>query len=260
MRALIVLLLLPFAAADCIDLIDGQTIGESTTLCGSTYDIPNGIVINTSNVVLDCAGSILRGNSGESNIGIKIEDAQNVTVKNCNILTFSQGLYLTNVQYSSIIDNSILKNRIGIRMLDAFENVIAQNNDKSHQLPVSAINSRFNVVMMSNRNIDREFCEVNACNTNAQMNVCVSNDLYCSVQCSYEADTDCPRPKEQIAEPKKQEESIPEKIKEPEVEKVNVTKPAELKEVNERKIPLVMQVFIYVVLYGFAFLVFRLKK
>src|SRR5574341_859731 len=161
---LMFLLVLPMAAAECIEPTDGMTIRENILFCSSTYDIPNGITIGANDVVLDCGTAVLRGVVGESEIGIKAENVDHITIKNCNIVTFTQGIYLKNVTNSLIEENAILKNRIGIRMLDSYENIIRENSDKSFQFAVSSINSKFNVVMLGNKEIERTFCEVNACN------------------------------------------------------------------------------------------------
>lgn len=188
---LIVLLLIPIAAAECTEPTDGMTITQSATLCGKTYDIPNGIRIAASDVVFDCAGSVLRGITGQSEIGVRVENANNVTIRNCNIVTFTQGLYLKNVTNSLIEKNGFLKNSIGVRLLDSYENIIRDNNDKSFQFAVSAISSKFNVVILGNKNVERAFCEVNACNEEREMNVCEAGDFYCSKKCTDQTDADC---------------------------------------------------------------------
>ena len=124
-------------------------------------------------------------------------------------------MFIKNVTNSLIEQNAILKNRIGIRMLDSYENVIRDNNDRSRQVPVSAINSKFNVIMLGNRNIDREFCEFNSCNEFREMDVCESGDFYCSSRCSYKTDDDCPPPKiEQVKQEKPPEKTADELIEE----------------------------------------------
>jgi parallel beta-helix repeat protein len=188
---LLFLLFIPIAAAECAEPTDGMTITQSMTLCGKTYDIPNGIKIASSDVVFDCAGSILRGVTGQSEIGVRVENADNVTLRNCNIVTFTQGLYLKNVTNSLIEENGFLKNNIGVRLLDSYENIIRDNNDKSFQFAVSAISSKFNVVMLGNKNVERAFCEVNACNEEREMNVCEAGDFYCSKKCNSQNDVDC---------------------------------------------------------------------
>ncbi len=195
-EALLVIIVLfsTFAAAECIEPTDGMIITKDVLFCSSTYDISNGISIGADNVVLDCGTAVLRGVVGESEIGIRAEDVTGITIKNCNVITFTQGLYLKNVTNSFVEDNAFLKNRIGIRLLDAYENTIRDNNDKSFQVAVSAINSKFNIVMLGNKEIERAFCEVNACNEFRDMNVCEAGDFYCSKKCSPQTDVDCVSP------------------------------------------------------------------
>lgn len=206
----VLLLLLPIAAAECIEPTDGMTITQDTLLCSDTYDMPSGITIAANGVALDCGTGVLRGVVGESEIGIRAEGVDGITIKNCNILTFTQGIYLKNVTNAVIENNAILKNRIGIRMLDSYENNIRNNNDKSFQFAVSAINSKYNVVMLGNKEIERAFCEVNACNEFRDMNPCEAGDFYCSKKCTPQTDADCAKP-----------------IPVPVVEKVNATEKVE---------------------------------
>lgn len=185
------LLLSTLAFAECVEPVDGMTITESTEFCSSTYDLLSGITITGDNLVVDCHSAILRGIVGQSEIGLKVVNSNNLTLRNCNIVTFTQGLYLKNVTNSLIEDNSLLKNRIGIRLLDAFENSIKNNNDKSFQVAVSAINSKYNYIIHNNKDIKRAFCAVNACNQYKDMNVCEAGDFYCSKKCTPATDPDC---------------------------------------------------------------------
>lgn len=259
-RLLLFLLFIPFVVADCVEPSDGMIIRESTTFCSSTFDVLNGITIAADNVVLDCSTGILRGVVGQSEIGVRVENVDGITIKNCNIVTFNQGLYLKNVTNSLIEDNAFLKNRIGIRLLDSFENVIRDNSDKSFQVAVSAINSKFNTVMLGNKEIERAFCEENACNEHRDMTVCVAGDFYCSRKCSVQTDSDCgPVVKEEpVKEPVKSAEEIIEEIEESVVLNDSVVeKPAV---VEKDSLPFVTKLFIYVVLYGIAFVVLVLAR
>ncbi|HLC33031.1 MAG TPA: NosD domain-containing protein [Candidatus Nanoarchaeia archaeon] len=190
MRVVFLFIIAASVASACIDITDGSEITQNVQLCSRTYDLPSGITVRTSNIRLDCGTAILRGFDGQG-VGIKIENADNVTVRNCHILTFDQGMLLKNVTNSLIEDNGLLKNRIGIRMIESYENTIRKNNDRSHQLAISAVSSKFNVVMFGNRDIDRAFCEVNACNRERDMQVCENGDFYCSARCSPANDDDC---------------------------------------------------------------------
>lgn len=252
----ILLLLSGFAAAACIEPTDGMTIRESMIFCSSTYDVPSGLTIAANNVVLDCGTAVLRGIVEQSEIGLRLENIDGVTIKNCNILTFNQGIYLKNVTNSLIEDNAILKNRIGIRMLDSYENTIRDNSDKSFQVAVSAINSKYNVVMLGNKEIERAFCEVNACNEFRDMNVCESGDFYCSKKCTPESDADCApiiaAPSlEPPKEPEKTVEQLVEEVKK-EIEGKPVEKPEEIA-AEKPKLPSITKFIIYAILYAITF-------
>jgi len=255
----IALLLAGMASAACTELTDGSTITQSTLLCGDTFDVPSGIKITASNLVLDCGTGVLRGTQGASEIGIKVENADNITIRNCNILTFDQGLFLINVTNSLIEDNGFLKNRIGVRMLSSYENTIRNNNDKSFQLAVSAITSKYNIVMLGNKNVERAFCEVNSCNEVHDMNVCEAGDFYCSKKCTPAADADCagPPPVEK-KEPVKTADQIIEEAKK-EVEQNIVEVPVKAS-VEKPKLNFVIKALIYIALYCMAFIVIHRKK
>ena len=252
---IIALLLSAVAAAECIEPTDGMSITESVLLCSSTYDLLSGITIAANGITVDCGTAVLRGIVGQSEFGVRIENVDDVTLKNCNILTFTQGLYLKNVTNSLIEKNGFLKNRIGVRMLDSFENVLRDNNDKSHQVAVSAINSKFNVVMLGNKEIERSFCEVNACNKYRDMNVCESGDFYCSKKCTSETDADCAVPTA-VTIPEEPEKSVEEKIEEFEEEVRKEVPAAEMKNdaVIDKKLSFSTKILIYVLIYivGFA--------
>ena len=79
MRWLLILLLLsPLVFADCYRPSDFEHINASVTFCSDTFDAPNGIYLTTSNIAVDCNSAVIRGNKGESNNGIILEDVTNV--------------------------------------------------------------------------------------------------------------------------------------------------------------------------------------
>jgi len=259
MRWIIILLLIvPAVFAQCLDPADGMTIDKSINFCGDVYDIPNGITITGNNIVVDCNGAILRGNAWESQIGLRIENSDSVTLRNCNILTFDQALLLKNVTNSLIEQNSFLKNRIGMRLMNAFENTIRDNNDKSREVPVSAVNSKFNVVMLSNRNIDRAFCEVNSCNKYKDMKVCVSGDFYCSTKCSAAMDNDCAPAV--VLEPEPKVRTVEDIVEEARLEIEQPPIPVQQVVEEKRTLPLNTKLLIYLALYILAFIIIRVTK
>ncbi len=260
MRLLLLLLLLPAVYAQCVELTDGASFNSDTLLCNKVYDVPSGITFSAKGAVFDCNGAILRGDAHSSDIGLRVVDSDNVQVRNCVILTFDQGMFLKNVTNSIIEKNSVFKNRIGMRLFDVYENIIRSNNDKSFEVPVSSINSKFNVVMLGNRNIDREFCEVNSCNEHKDMTVCESGDFYCSKRCSAENDADCAPlvvpeiPKEPVRTAEKIIEEAEAEIVKPGLPPVAVEKSV------GRSLSIMSKFFVYLVLYFVVFILIRLSK
>jgi len=195
MRALLLLLLLvPSVAGQCEEAFDQMQVIRDTVLCNKAFDVPSGITIRTDGVTLDCNGAIIRGTGLQDNQGIIIERADEVTIKNCNILNFDVAIYVKEGNRNTIIHNALLKNKIGVRMLEAFENRFESNADKSLLKPVSAIASKFNTFFLTNKDLDKEFCETNRCNSEGPMNPCVNDDKYCSPSCTHENDDDCRAP------------------------------------------------------------------
>lgn len=202
--------------ADCEELPGTGIIDSSINLCSDTFDALEGIKITADNIKLDCGTAVIRGNYQEK-IGITIADRKNVTITRCNVLTFNVGVFISNSTNVHLYDNALLKNDVGLRLYNSYENLIEKHNDKSNLKPVSALSSKFNIVMLGNKNIDRAFCKVNACNTYKDMNPCEDNDFYCSEKCSPETDNDCKKIEKakEVKEIIEEEEPIEEeKIKE----------------------------------------------
>jgi parallel beta-helix repeat protein len=191
----------PAAHADeCEYAFDLMQITKDTVLCNKAFDVPSGITIATDGVTLDCNGAIIRGTGMQDGQGVFIDGADGVTVKNCNILNYDAGIYVKEGNRNVIEQNALLKNKVGVRMLQAFENQFITNADKSIIKPVSALASKFNSFWITNKDLDQSFCEVNLCNSAGPMSPCANDDFYCSPSCSFGNDNDCRSP-EAEAEP-----------------------------------------------------------
>lgn len=240
-----IVLLASFAsAAECIDALDGMRIKNDTTFCSDTYDIPNGIFVEADNITIDCGTAVLRGDMQEGT-GITIENRKNVVLRECNILTFHVGVYLKNSSFIIIEDSALLKNRIGIRMMNAYENIIINIADKSTQTPLSLITSKFNVFDI-NKRVEEEYCISNMCDGARDMNPCVDDDFYCSPKCSEETDNDCVK-KEII----KYEKPVDEKNETPVVVNKTEEEPEVMTVVPKKKSK---SWLLYIIFYIFAFL------
>ena len=219
---LALILLAGAASAKCTPALDGMTITNDTAFCSTTYDVPNGIKIGADNIKIDCGTAVLRGNMMEGT-AIIIEGRKNITITKCNILTFDIGILIQNSSFITIEDCALLKNRIGLRMINAYENKITRISDKSIQTPISMVMSKFNRLDI-NKQIDAEYCKDNICRAEKDMNPCVNDDFYCSPRCNEENDNDCrkieiikyTKPKENITE---KEEILPE----PQAETITIT-------------------------------------
>lgn len=206
-KVLLIILLLVFpivtASEHCVEAYEGMIVKKNTKLCPDSYEVRNGISVGADNVILDCQTAILKGVGNAE--GITIENVTNVTVKNCNVVNYNVGIYLKNAKFSHVHDNALLKNMVGVRLYQSFENRVENNADKSRTKAVGAIASKYNIVWLTNKNIEKGFCEENLCNTRGSMNPCADNDYYCSPSCSWENDNDCPKP--QQSETKQQEKN-----------------------------------------------------
>jgi|GEM_PF-2640012 len=264
---LLIILLASFASAQCVKPSDFMFINESVEFCSDTFDVPNGLNVVASDITIDCKTAILRGNAGVSNIGILVENVKNVTIRNCQVLTFAQGLFLKNVTHSLFEKNNLFKNNVGVRMLYSYENVLRDNNDKSLTVPVSAIMSKFNTVLLGNKDIDRTFCEVNACNKPKEFNLCEEGDFYCSPSC-LNIDADCSSsiisPNSSDVEEKSGDKEIKTEIGSEEFAKENTSSLEQKKEVQvmtkKEGMPLLVKLALYFGAYILAFFALRLFK
>ena len=100
------------AQTECIVPSDGMNLIQDTVLCTGTYNLPNGINVTANDVTLDCNGASLVG-SGISN-GIEVRGYKGVTVRNCNVSSYDDGIVFIETDNSVIEDNVAQGNRDGI--------------------------------------------------------------------------------------------------------------------------------------------------
>ena len=63
------------------------------------------VSIESNDVVLDCQGYSITGD--DSGIGINVSSSSNVTIRNCSISNFYDGIYMNSTDNISILDNDI---------------------------------------------------------------------------------------------------------------------------------------------------------
>jgi len=147
----------------CLEPYDDMYINEDTLLCKGFYNINdtnnNGvIIINASDVVLDCNGAIISGNEDFRGMytGIYVSKKTGVTIKNCTIKEFIRGIALYSSNNSIIIDNNIsdkgIDSHTGI-FIDYFSNnnTITKNVIISNSSDIAATYG-IEIVEFSNNN------------------------------------------------------------------------------------------------------------
>ena len=137
--------MLAYSANACVEPYENIYINSDTILCSGTYylndvDMNGVIIINASNIVLDCNGSTINGNRTGGSAGISngylnlasgsITDGNdNITVKNCIIEDYFIGLFWIRADNGLISNNTAYNNiRTGIE-LDYSNNNTLINND-----------------------------------------------------------------------------------------------------------------------------------
>jgi len=255
MRYVLLFVLVSSVVGACYAPSDGELINVSRVLCSDTFDAPNGILVSGNDFLVDCNTAVIRGVKGSSNIGLAVKNARNVTIKDCNVVTFENGMLLENVSHSRIIGNNLLKNSVGIRLFDSFENVL-DNNDKSLVKSVSAINARYNAVQLGNKGVEEGFCDVNACNTDELPAAC-REDGWCYPPC--EQDPDCaPIELAQNTTPRKSAEQIIEEFEKEVYEKRVIPEPQLEHPLVSRVVPWYLKIFIYLGAYLVSFVLIQL--
>lgn len=89
----------------------------------------NAITINASDVVLDCGGHVINGTgviTSSTAIGVRASERNNITVKNCTIKGFAEGIVITGFG-NSVTDNIVTGSLVrGIKMTG--ENNLIRDN------------------------------------------------------------------------------------------------------------------------------------
>jgi len=89
---------------------DGMVIISDTFFFEDIYFLPNGLTLAASNITLDCNNATLVGD-GSSNAIYQLNQSFN-TIKNCNIMNYTIGIFFRGYQNQNSIENKILNNFI----------------------------------------------------------------------------------------------------------------------------------------------------
>lgn len=143
----------PVLVRNCVVPSGDFYVNEDTLLCQGIYNDTN-IIVNANGVVLDCNGAVLEGNG--SGYGIYLENKDNVTIKNCNVMNYSFGILL-NSSSNNTINNSILNsNKMGLSLTYSSNNNEIVNNtaNSNYWFGISLISSLNNNIANNIANLN----------------------------------------------------------------------------------------------------------
>lgn len=128
-----------------IDMEWTKTITQNTKLLNDIFLQEDGLTINQSGIELDCQGHKIVGSG--FGYGILVNGKRGVTIKNCFILNFSEGITFISSQDSNIINNQIEKNtNFGLRLDFSERNQISGNKIYNNRKGVYLVSSDDNII------------------------------------------------------------------------------------------------------------------
>ncbi|MBW2979781.1 right-handed parallel beta-helix repeat-containing protein, partial [Candidatus Woesearchaeota archaeon] len=109
----------------------GATITGDTTLGKNLSQTGSGtcITIGADDITLDCAGHNITGDQSSTSYGIDNNGKDNVTVKNCNVNNFTQGIYWRGGANDGLLINNTAYDNVetGIYLLSSNNNNLTSN-------------------------------------------------------------------------------------------------------------------------------------
>lgn len=162
---LAILIMLSAAAhADCQNPMNGKTYTTDRVFCSETFYLPDGIIIDNDNVVIDCGHAVIKGTNFEKT-GITIRNRKNIVIKNCKIANYAVGLYIQNSTDIIFYSNTLMRNKVGIKLSSVANCTFDENSDISLERPMRMTDSSENKISYVNKKVEEDFCRHNQCNT-----------------------------------------------------------------------------------------------
>jgi parallel beta-helix repeat protein len=164
----------------------GDTITSNTTLTGNLTDCTGtGLEIGANSIVIDCAGYSITGSSGL--YGIDIYQQHSITIKNCTIQGFSEGINFDQTYNDNFTRNIVSNNAFGGISGNCNNTSITYNtaNNEVNGLDISGYNNViFNNIANNNSQVgldllyDSNNVTNNTFNNNIQYGIAIGPGSY----------------------------------------------------------------------------------
>jgi parallel beta-helix repeat protein len=128
----------------------GQTLMQTTSLNASQTFASNGtcFTLGANNIALNCNGTTISGNG--TGVGILAIGRTNVSIINCTISGFEQGIFLNATNSSRIADSRLVSNSQGVRVLSGSFSNVTRNRITSNSVGVLLNSSGNNTIFDNN--------------------------------------------------------------------------------------------------------------
>jgi hypothetical protein len=130
---LIILILLTVSSiADCTE--PKNFITTSTEFCKDNYTRYKEITIVKNNLIIDCQNSVLIGD--KTTLAFLIESLNNITIKNCNINNFLNGISIKKSNNINLNNNILTNNTLAVNAFNVnyltLNNIYKNNQENEH--------------------------------------------------------------------------------------------------------------------------------
>src|SRR3989344_1458177 len=132
---------------------DGLILRYDTVLCDGTYNLENGIFIDSNNISVTCNNCTIIGN--KTSFGVSLIEKNNVDISNLKIVNFSTGAYLQNSSQNTIRNVRVQGHTTGINLLysnsnEIYNNFLTANTNSTLLIDSYSNNVHDNVIQNSN--------------------------------------------------------------------------------------------------------------
>ncbi len=151
------------AYAQCQKPMNSKAYTTDRRFCSETFGLPDGIIIDNDNVVIDCNHAVIKGNGFEKT-GMTIKNRNNIIIKNCKIANYAVGLYIQNSTGIIFYGSTLMRNKVGIKLSSVANSTFDENYDISLERQMRMTGSSENKINYVNKQLEEDFCRYNQCN------------------------------------------------------------------------------------------------